>query len=104
VGKPQVQEVVVKADKVPMEGHRINYDEGDRNREMTVKDNPNCKARTGINYKVKWDDKIESFPAHERLINHHCQSYDIGYLLHPHFMTMYLRYVTWVFEKAPQYR
>jgi hypothetical protein len=29
---------------------------------------------------------------------------DIGYLLNPHFMTMYLRYGTRVLDKVPQYR
>jgi hypothetical protein len=47
---------------------------------------------------------MESFPAYERLINNLCQSYNIGYLFHPPFMTMYLRYGTRVLEKAPQYR
>ena len=62
------------------------------------------KSRTGIAYKIKWDEKAESFPDYERLINNHCQQHDLGYLLIPHFMTMYLRHGTNVFERVPQYR
>ena len=47
------------------------------------------KARAGINYKTKWDQKAESFPSYERLINNHCQQQEIGYLLVPRFMSRY---------------
>jgi hypothetical protein len=33
-----------------------------------------------------------------------CQQHDLGYLLIPHFMTMYIRHGTSVFEKVPQYK
>ena len=61
------------------------------------------KARAGINYKIKWDQKAESFPSYERLINNHCQQQEIGYLLVPHFMSRYMKYGVSVFEKVPQY-
>jgi hypothetical protein len=74
-----------------------NYDRDGDERDFT-------KGRTGINYKFRWDQKAESFPEYERLINNHCQQHDLVYLLIPHFMTTYLHYGTRVLDKAPQYR
>jgi hypothetical protein len=54
-----------------------------------IEDRDCTEARPGISYKIKWDEKAESFQEYERLINNHCQQNDLGYLLIPHCMTMY---------------
>jgi hypothetical protein len=56
------------------------------------------KGRTGISRKVKWDENVESFQSYQRLIIDHCQQHELGYLLIPHFMKMYIRHGTSVLE------
>jgi hypothetical protein len=62
------------------------------------------KGRAGISHKIKWDENAESFQTYERLVSNHCQQHDLGYLLIPHFMTMYIRHGTSVFDRVPQYK
>jgi hypothetical protein len=43
-------------------------------------------------------------PTYDRYIIGHCKQNGLGYLLYPHFMTLYLRYGWRILEKAPQYK
>jgi hypothetical protein len=64
-------------------------------------DRDQTRAKHGISHKIKWDGKCETFHDYERDIHSFCRQNGLGYLIIPHFMAIYLRYGTRVFEKAP---